>query len=327
MNSKVIGTGSYLPKKIMTNHDLAQIIDTSDEWIKERSGIMQRHIIADNEATSDLASNAAISALKMANLEPSEIDLIIVATFTGDKPLPSTATMVQKKINAVNAAAFDVSAACTGFIYGLTIADQFIKTGFYKNILVIGAETLTRFTNWEDRSTCILFGDGAGAAVLTSDDDPNTGILQSCLHSDGFKPSEWLDIPAGGSLKPTNQETLFSNEHSMRMNGKEIYKFASKVIVESINEVLKKSNLSITDIDYIIPHQANLRIVESASKRFDIPIEKFIMNIDKCANTSAASIPIALDQAIRSGKIKRNDKLILVAFGGGLTWGSILLHI
>jgi 3-oxoacyl-[acyl-carrier-protein] synthase-3 len=327
MNSKIIGTGSYLPEKILTNSELVTIVDTSDEWIKRRSGIRQRHIIATDETTSDLATNAAKNALKGANLNPDEIDLIIVATFTGDKPLPSTATMVQKKINAINAAAFDINAACTGFIYGLTIADQFIKTGFYTNILIIGAEALTRFTNWSDRSTCILFGDGAGAVILTADENSISGVLQSCLSADGFKPSEWLDIPAGGSLKIASHESIFENEHVMRMNGKEIFKFATKIIVESINEVLIKSNLSINDIDYIIPHQANIRIIESATKKLGIPIERFIINIDKCANTSAASIPVALDQALRSGKIKQGDKLILVAFGGGLTWGSTIIVI
>ncbi len=327
MYSKILSTGSYLPEKILTNNDLAELVDTSDEWIRKRSGINQRHIIAENETNSDLAAKAAENALKSANLSPEEIDLIIVATFTGDKLLPSTATIVQKKINAVNAAAFDLNAACTGFIYALTVGDQFIKSGFYKNVLVIGSEALTRFTNWKDRGTCILFGDGAGAVVLTRDANADSGIQHSCLNADGSKPTEWLEIPAGGSSKQPSHRSVIENEHYMRMNGKEIYKFASKIIVESINEILMKSDFCIGDIDYIIPHQANIRIIESAADKLCIPMERFIVNIDQCANTSAASVPIALDQAVRSGKLKKNDKIILVAFGGGLTWGSTLIVI
>jgi len=320
MNSKVIGTGSYLPKKIMTNHDLAQIIDTSDEWIKERSGIRQRHIIADNEATSDLASNAAISALKMANLEPSEIDLIIVATFTGDKPLPSTATMVQKKINAVNAVAFDVSAACTGFIYGLTIADQFIKTGFYKNILVIGAETLTRFTNWEDRSTCILFGDGAGAVVLEASNE--SGILSTHIHADG-QYENLLHVPSGPSKLPKTDDIA---ERTMEMKGNEVFKVAVNTLSRIATETLEANHLTKDQIDWLVPHQANLRIISATGKKLGLRDDQVVVTVNKHANTSSASVPMALDEAVRDGRIQRGQLLLLEAFGGGFTWGSALIR-
>jgi len=326
MNSKIIGTGSYLPEKVLTNFDLEKMVDTSDEWITSRTGIKKRHIADEKEATSDLAAKAAVNALNAANLKASEIDLIITATLTPDKLMPSTASQVQRKINAKNAAAFDIAAACSGFIYGITIADQFIKSGLYQNILVIGAETLSRFINWKDRTTCVLFGDGAGAVVLSGNNETNKGIIKTVLGTDGFRPAEWLDIEAGGSYKPASTYTNNNGEYFIRMNGREIFKFGSKILVECILKILEDSHLSINDIDYIIPHQANMRITQSAAHKLNISEKKFIMNIDECANTSAASIPIALDQAVISSKINTGDRLILVGFGAGLTWGSVLIN-
>jgi 3-oxoacyl-[acyl-carrier-protein] synthase-3 len=323
--SKISGTGSYLPEKILTNDDLCKMVDTSDEWIFQRVGIKKRHIAADTEVTSDLAANAAQAALNNASINSMDIDLIIVATITPDKPFPSTATQVQRKINAKNAAAIDVNAACSGFIYGLTIADQFIKSGFYRNILVIGVEVLSRFTNWQDRNTCVLFGDGAGAVVLSSNHtDSGAGLKYATLGADGFTPPEWLEIPAGGSALPASKETVEQNLHFAAMNGKEIFKFGVKILPKTINSLLDKNGYSIKDIDMIIPHQANVRIVESAAKKLGIHKDKFFMNIDKYANTSAATIPIALDDAIKQNLIKKGDKIILVGFGGGLTWGAVL---
>lgn len=325
MGTRIIGTGSYLPEEVLTNFDLEKKIDTTDEWIISRTGIGQRHIASDNESTSDLAAKASMKALEMSKIDPSEIDLIIVSTLTPDKLMPSTAALVQKKIDADRAVAFDIGAACSGFIYGLTIADQFIKTGFYKKILVVSAEVMSRFLDWKDRNTCVLFGDGAGAVVLTADEDPNAGIQNAYLGTDGFIPEEWLDIEAGGSFKPANLESFKNKEHFIRMNGKEIFKFGSTTLVKSTLEVLKQSNLSIEDIDYIIPHQANIRIIKSASKKLKINEDRFIVNIEKRANTSSASIPIALDEAVRSGKIKEYDRLVFTGFGAGLTWGSVLM--
>ena len=323
--TKISGTGSYLPEKILTNDDLSKMVDTSDEWIFQRVGIKQRHIADDSEVTSDLAANAAREALMNAHVDAADIDLIIVATITPDKLLPSTATQVQKKINAKNAAAIDINAACSGFVYGLTIADQFIKSGFYKNIIIIGVEILSRFMNWNDRNTCVLFGDGAGAVVLSINHSGNgSGIKYGMLGADGFTPPEWLEIPAGCSALPASKQTVEQNLHYAAMDGKEIFKFSVKIIPETINRLLDKNGYSIEDIDLIIPHQANVRIVEAAAKRLGILKEKFYMNIDKYANTSAASIPIALDEAVSQNRIKKGDKIIMIGFGGGLTWGAVL---
>ncbi len=323
--SEIKGTGSYLPEKVLTNDDLSKMVDTSDEWIFQRVGIKERRIAADSETTSDLAANAAIDAIQNSGIDAADIDLIVVATLTPDKLLPSTATQVQRKINAKNAAAFDLAAACSGFIYGLTMADQFIKSGFYKNILIIGVEVLSRCINWQDRNTCVLFGDGAGAAILSSNHAENgAGIKYATLGANGFTPPEWLEIPAGGAAFPASEESLHKNLHFVTMNGKEIYKFGVKILPKTINSLLDKNGYSIKDIDMIIPHQANVRIVEAAAKKLGIHKDKFFMNIDKYANTSAATIPIALDDAIKQNRIKKGDKIILIGFGGGLTWGAVL---
>lgn len=326
MGTRIIGTGSYLPKEVITNFDLEKRIDTTDDWIRSRTGIGQRHIASKDESTSDLAAKAAVKALEMANVNPSEIDLIIVSTLTPDKLMPSTAAIVQKKINAEKAVAFDIEAACAGFVYALAIADQFIKTGFYKKILVIGSEVMSRFLNWDDRNTCVLFGDGAGAALLTAAESDDIGIQNIHLGTNGFVPEEWLDIESGGSAKQASLESITNKEHFIRMNGKEIFKFGSSILVKSTEEVLKSSNLTIKDVDYLIPHQANSRIIKSAARKLGINEDRFIVNIEKCANTSSASIPIALDEAVRNGKIKKNDTLVFTGFGAGLTWGSVLIN-
>ncbi len=322
----IISTGSYLPKKIVTNFDLEKMVDTSNEWIVSRTGIEQRHIANDGETTSDLAVQAAFKALDNAEIHANELDLIIVATLTPDTLMPSTATQVQKKLKATNAAAFDISAACSGFVYALTIARQFINSGEYRYILVIGAETLTKFVDWQDRNTCVLFGDGAGAAIV-SQVNSGSGIFASYIGADGAPPYQWLTIEGGGSLMPPTNQTVQNRAHYIKMNGKEIFKFGCHIIVEAVEKVLEKAGLNLADVDYIIPHQANIRIIESAAKKLNFPLEKFIVNIDQCANTSAASIPIALDQAYQKGMIQKEDLLVLVGFGSGFTWGSVAIKI
>ncbi|MGL4451874.1 MAG: beta-ketoacyl-ACP synthase III [Sarcina sp.] len=320
-NSKVIGVGGYAPNNIVLNEELQKIVDTSDEWIKSRTGIRERRISC-GENTSDLASKAARIALKMANIEAKDIDYIIVATITPDNYTPSTASIVQDKIGAVNAGAIDINAACTGFIYAIEIADCLIKNGTYKTILVIGAETLSKILDWSDRSTCVLFGDGAGATILTRDSEK--GIKAIITGSDGSKGSSLI----AQNLIVANPFVSEIEKYSpyITMNGAEVFKFATRIMEDSIQKVLEKSNMTLQDIDYIIPHQANYRIIEYVSKKLKIDISKFIINLDKYGNTSGASIPLALSEAINSKKIKSGDKIVLVGFGGGLTWGSVLIE-
>lgn len=326
MNDKyvgIIGLGSYVPQRIMTNKDLEQTMDTSDEWIVERTGIRERRVAAEYEATSDLATRAAQKALEDANVTAAEIDLIIVATGTSDMAFPATACLVQDNLKAINAAAFDISAACSGFIYALVTGSQFIKTGIYRKVLVIGAETLSRITNWNDRNTGMLFGDGAGAAVL-GETPKGYGILGVDLGSDG-SGGDLLKVPAGGSRHPATLETVVQKKHFIHMNGNEVFKFAVKIMGETTRKALANANLSADDINYLVPHQANIRIIRSAAKRLGLPIEKVVVNVDKYGNTSAASIPIALDEAVRAGKIQSGDILALTGFGGGLTWASSVI--
>lgn len=305
MNSKIIGVGGYVPAKILTNDDLSNIVDTSDEWIKTRTGISERRI-ADGEETSDMAAKAALSVLKRTGVDAGEIDLIIVATFTPDSYMPSTACIVQEKIGAVNATCFDISAACSGFIFAAITAQQFLTTGNFKTALVIGAEKISKVLDWKDRNTCVLFGDGAGAVLMTSSD--SQGFISTYTGSDGT-----------GSKYLSCIDTL-------SMDGREVFKFATKVVQKSINEVIKNSSLEIDDIKYIVPHQANYRIISYVAKKLGVDENKFYLNLDKYANTSAASIPIALYDMDNLGLLKKGDKIILVGFGGGLTWGSILLE-
>ena len=322
MRVGIMGTGSYVPERILTNNDLAKIVDTNDEWITTRTGIRERRIAADDEATSDLAFKAAEKAIIDAGIDKNEIELIIVATMTQDHLTPSTAALVQDKLG-IKAAAFDVSAACTGFIYGFTAGYSFIKAGIYKKVLVIGAETMSRVIDWEDRGTCILFGDGAGAVVLGEVE--TGGFLASHLAADGSGACE-LIVPAGGSRKAATAETIENREVYLKMNGREVFKFAVKAFPESVENVLTQQNLIADDIDIFIPHQANVRIIESIAKRFKQPLDKFFVNLHKYGNTSGASIPIALDEASKEGRFKKGDKIVATGFGGGLTYGSILFE-
>jgi 3-oxoacyl-[acyl-carrier-protein] synthase-3 len=302
---------------------MESMVDTNDEWIRTRTGICERRISDENTATSDIATTAALRALKNANLKPEDIDLIMVATVTPDMAFPSTACLVQKNIGALNAAAFDLEAACSGFLYGLTIADSFIKTGDYKNILVIGAETLTKIVDFTDRNTCVIFGDGAGAAVV-SDVQEGYGILSTYIGADG-RGGHLLSVPAGGSRIPTSMESVQNRQHYVKMDGKEVFKFAVKIMGDAAEKALEKCGLDKEDIDYLIPHQANMRIIDASVKRLKISCEKVYINLDKYGNISAASIAIAIDEASRKGLLKDGDIVVLVGFGGGLTWGSAVL--
>lgn len=319
----IIGIGSYVPDKVLSNFDLEKMVDTSDEWIKTRTGISFRRIGPENACTSDLGVEAAKRALENAKLSPEDVDLIIVASASPDMIFPSTACIIQSKIGAVNAAAFDIQAGCTGFVYALTSAVQFIGTGLYKNILVIGAEMLSRITDWKDRNTCVLFGDGAGAAVVSEVEEG--GILSSVLGADGTG-ADLLALPAGGSKEPANPDTITNRRHYINMNGNEVFKFAVRILEEAARKAVEKANLTIEDVDFIIPHQANIRIIDAAIKRLKFPREQVVVNLDKYGNMSSASIPVALDEAYRDKKIKKGDKLILVGFGAGLTWGANLLE-
>ncbi|MCM8770378.1 MAG: ketoacyl-ACP synthase III [Candidatus Omnitrophica bacterium] len=318
----IIGTGEYFPKKVLTNFDLSQMVDTSDEWITTRTGIKERRIVAKNEATSDLAIKASREALVDAGLKPGEIDLIIVATTTPDMPFPSVACLVQRAIEAPRAACFDVQAACAGFIYGIGIAQQFIAGGVYNNALVIGAEVLSSITDWKDRNTCVLFGDGAGACVLAA--VKSGGILATYLGSDGSN-ADLLMVPAGGSRQPASHETVNKRLHYIKMRGNELFKLAVNIMTKAAAEVIKKANLKSEDIDLFIPHQANIRIIQLVAKKLKIPENKIYLNIDKYGNTSSASTATALCEAVKVGRIKRGDLVLLDTFGAGLVWGACLI--
>ena len=324
LRTVIAGTGSYLPEKIITNADLVKMVDTTDEWIVSRTGIRERRMAAPEEATSDLATNAARAALEMAEVDPVDLDLIVVATLTPDHHFPSTAGFVQRNLGAVKAAAFDVEAACTGFIYALTIGDLFIRTGTYKRVLVIGAEVLTRFLDWEDRNTCVLFGDGAGAAVLVPGQD-DRGIVSTHLHSDG-RMAELLYTPAGVSRMPITKEAIDQKLNTVKMQGNEVFKIAVTKLSEVVDEVLKANDLTEEDIDFLVPHQANFRIIRATARKLKLPMEKVIVTVDRHGNTSAASVPMALDVAVRSGKIVPGNRVLLEAFGGGFTWGAALVR-
>lgn len=322
MKVGILGTGSYLPERVLTNDDLAKIVDTNDEWIQTRTGIKERRIAADDQATSDLAYEAGLKAIEDANIDKNEIDLIIIATSTPDYSMPSSAAIVQDKLG-IKASGFDLEAACTGFVYGLVTGYSFIKSGIYKKVLVIGADAFSRLLDWEDRGTCILFGDGAGAVVLGEVE--TGGYLSSDLQADGSGANE-LIVPSSGSKIPFTEEVLKNREHYVKMNGREIFKFAVKVFPDTVEKSLEQANLNVDDIDMFIPHQANIRIIESIAKRFKQPLEKFYINLDKYGNTSAATIPIALDEAVKESRIKKGDKIIMVGFGGGLTYGSTIFQ-
>ncbi|MDD5424773.1 MAG: ketoacyl-ACP synthase III [Candidatus Omnitrophica bacterium] len=323
INVGIIGLGAYLPSKVMTNLDLEKLVDTSDEWIRTRTGISERRIACKEEMTSDLAANAARMAIKNAKLEPADIDLIILATITPDMLFPATSCFVQAKLGAVNAACFDINAACSGFIHELTIAQQFIESGMYKNILVIGAELLSRFVDWKDRSTCVLFGDGAGAAVIAP--VKRGGLLSSYIGADGTK-SRLLMFPAGGSVTPASHETVTQGLHFLKMEGNEVFKNAVRVMTNASAQALSRAGLTTEDIDCVIPHQANIRIIEAVIQRVGIPAEKVFVNVEKYGNMSAASAIVALFEAVKEGRVKKGDKVLMVAFGSGFVWGSCVIE-
>ena len=322
-NVGILGIGSFLPEKIVTNCDLEAFVDTNDEWIRSRTGICERRVAAKDEHTSDIAARAAQAALDDAGVSVEDVDLIIVATVTPDTPMPSTACYVQAKMGATRAAAFDLAAGCTGFVYGLAVGSQFIATGVYKRVLVIGAEVLSRVLDWTDRTTCVLFGDGAGAVLLGPREEQ--GLLSFKLGSDG-NTAGLLEIPAGGVRQPATGQTVADRLHFVRMNGKEIFKFAVRAMGEVTQEALDDAGVDKKDLDLLIPHQANWRIIESARKRFEMPEDRVVVNIDRYGNMSSASIPVAMDEAYRSGRLKRGDLVALVGFGAGLTWGAAILR-
>jgi 3-oxoacyl-[acyl-carrier-protein] synthase-3 len=320
----ITGWGMTVPEKILTNDDLAATVDTSDQWIREMTGIQERHIASAEQSSATLAAEAAEKALEVANLRPSELDLIIVSTSSPEHIFPSTACLVQDRLGASNAGAFDLLAACTGFIYALQTGAQMIRSGAVKNVLVIGAETLSRFTNWQDRNTCILFGDGAGAVVLQASETPG-GVLSAVLRSDG-SGADLLTLPAGGSHLPATHETVENGQHFIQMNGREVFRFATRVMAQATREAVEAAQLTLEDISLIIPHQANQRIIDSAARSLDIPLERFVTNIERYGNTSTASIPIAMCEAIEAGRLNPGDRVVVVGFGAGLTWGAALIE-
>lgn len=318
--SRIVGTGRYLPEKVVTNKDLEKVMETSDEWIRERTGIKRRHIAADGETTSDIAVQAAKAAMDMAGFGPDDIDLIIVATTTPDKVFPGTACIVQRKLGITGCGSFDVQAACSGFIYGLDVADRYLRTDGGRTALVIGAETLSRITNWEDRATAVLFGDGAGAVVLQASDKP--GIISTHIHADG-EQEELLHVPQGISQ---GYDAMRAGEAYICMNGNAVFRKAVGTLGSIARETLAGNNIEKEDLDWLVPHQANLRIITAAAKKLKLPMDKVVVTVDEQANTSAASIPLALDTAVRDGRIKRGELLLLEAFGAGFTWGSALIR-
>ncbi|HET9189289.1 MAG TPA: beta-ketoacyl-ACP synthase III [Rudaea sp.] len=319
--SRIVGTGSYLPDNIVTNADLEKIVDTTDEWIRERTGIRQRHVAKEGQTTSDLAVEAAKRAMEAAGVQAGDIDLLIVGTTTPDIIFPSTACLVQHRIGANGCAAFDVNAACSGFVYALSVADKFIRSGAVKTALVVGAETLSRMLDWSDRGTCVLFGDGAGAVVLKASDEP--GILSTHIHADGgYKELLWNPVGVSVGFKPGEKNAGVK----VLMAGSEVFKVAVKTLDRVVDETLAANGLDKHAIDWLIPHQANLRIIQATAKRLDMPMDRVVVTVDKHGNTSSGSVPLALDYAVRAGKVQRGQLLLLEAFGGGFTWGSALLR-
>jgi 3-oxoacyl-[acyl-carrier-protein] synthase III len=321
----IIGCGSYLPEKILSNADLEKMVDTTDQWIVERTGINIRHIAREDQATSDLAIEASRRALADSGLSASALDLIIVATVTPDMAFPSTSCIVQKHLGAFDAACFDLNAACTGWLYSLDVAWQCIKAGRYRNALVIGAEKLTAITDWQDRNTCVLFGDGAGAAILGQTTD-GSEIISSYLGADG-RWGNLLYLPGGGSRTPASHETVDQRLHYLKMEGKEVFKQAVNAMVHAAESALERARMSAGEVTYVIPHQANLRIMRAVAKKIGVPFEKFYITVDHCGNLSAASIPVAFDEAMKQAKLAKGDTVLLVAFGGGFTWGAMVVKM
>lgn len=323
--ASIVGTGSYLPERILTNEDLSEMVDTTDEWITTRTGIKTRRIAAKDEYTSDMAARAALSAMEQAKIAPAEIDLILLATASPDMVFPATACFVQTKIGATNAACLDVSAACAGFLFALEIAQQFITTHTYETVLVIGAEKLTSITNWTDRNTCVLFGDGAGAAILQHRSESTHGVISTHIGSDG-RYADILWMPGGGCRQPITAENAHQHLQTIHMSGKDVYKQAVVSMLDASKKALDKAGLTTEDIACVIPHQANIRIIEAVAERMKIPMERFFVNLDRYGNTSAAAVAIALDEANRSGRLKKGDYILMVVFGGGLTWASSVIE-
>ena len=319
-SAHVVGWGKYVPRRVLTNDELAQMVDTTDEWIRTRTGIVERHIASRDESTSSMAIEAAYQALEMAGLRPIDLDLVIVATITPDHIFPATACLVQDALGARSAAAFDLSAGCAGFVYGLSVGADLIAKGAYKNVLVIGAETLSRIVDWEDRNTCVLFGDGAGAVILQGN-DAEGGVLSSVLRADG-SGGDLLHMPAGGSKHPPSLDTLAGGLHTLQMRGREVFRFAVRAIPDVTRDVLAQAGLSLSNIKLIIPHQANQRIIDASARALDLPPDIMYSNLERYGNTSAASIPIALCEAVEEGRLQRDDVVVLVGFGAGLTWAA-----
>jgi 3-oxoacyl-[acyl-carrier-protein] synthase-3 len=323
--SRILGIGSFLPPLVRTNADLERMVETSDQWITERTGIKERRIAPDGMVTSDMATRAARQALEMAGLAPTELDMIVVGTVTPDMPMPATAAFVQQKLGAGSCPAFDLSAACAGFIYGITIADQFIRTGAMRHVLVVGVELLSRVIDWEDRTTCVLFGDGAGAVVL-GPSDSDRGILATNIYTDGSLAHS-LMIPGGGSLAPQSPEVLARRDHKVKMKGQDIFKAAVRNLYSSSQAVVDKAGLKNSQVDWVVPHQANLRIIDQVTQRADYPKSKVLSNIDRVGNTSSASIPILLDQSYRAGIVKDGQVVLMCALGAGVSWGAALVRM
>jgi 3-oxoacyl-[acyl-carrier-protein] synthase-3 len=321
----ILGSGSELPTKVMTNADFEKLIDTSDEWITTRTGIKERRVLEEGKGTADMAYHASVQALQAAGMEANDLDAIIVGTCTPDYPMPSSACVLEDMLGARKVFSFDVNAACSGFLNALTVTDSFVRTGMIRNALVVGSDVLSRVLNWQDRTTCVLFGDGAGAVVVGASDDGHRGILSARLRTDGSY-AKTLYVPAGGSLKPASIETLESKQHTITMNGKEVFKIAVRAMEEISREVLEEANVSIDQVSLVIPHQANRRIINALAERLKVPLEKVVVNVDKYGNTSAASVPVALDEAWRQGRIAAGDTVLLNSFGAGFAWGAVLIR-
>jgi 3-oxoacyl-[acyl-carrier-protein] synthase III len=323
--SRILGVGAYTPERVLTNRELEKIVDTSDEWIRERTGIHERRIAADGESTSDMALRAAERALEMAGLGPQALDLIVVGTVTPDMPFPSTAAFLQHKLGAGMIPSFDIGAACAGFIYGLSIADRFIGAGAHRHVLVVGVELLSRVLDWQDRGTCVLFGDGAGAAVLGVAEGNGRGVLSTSLHTDGALTG-LLSLPGGGSREPMTVQSLADQRNKVHMMGQEIFRVAVKNLAMSSEAAMAEAGVRASDIDWVVPHQANIRILKQLAERLAIPIERFVLNIDRYGNTSSASVPIALDEAWRDGRIKEGQTVLVFALGSGVSWASAIVR-
>jgi 3-oxoacyl-[acyl-carrier-protein] synthase-3 len=325
--SRIVGTGAYAPERVVTNFDLMKLVDTSDEWITERTGIKERRFVADGQAASDLAYEASLRALDAAQLKPSDLDMIVVGTISGDMRLPACAAFLQQKLGAGPIPSFDLSAACAGFVFSLSVADQFIRSGARKTVLVVGTEVLSRITDFTDRNTCVLFGDGAGAVVLQrADSDDAPGVLSTSLHTDSSLATS-LMVPAGGSLEPLTHQGIEARRDKIYMNGQDIFKVAVKNLTSASRAAIAEAGLTSSDIQWVVPHQANLRIIAQVAQRLTIPLDRFVLDIDRYGNTSSASIPIALDEGVRDGRIKPGDTVLMCALGAGISWASALIRM